>query len=372
MTRAVPPASCRIRVELSWKTPRQRPEAPFSSEQAFLLPQLSPSPLYLMDRPSDSSRRPSVSLPGIRTLFPDHLLATDGRNCPPQSNTHARSYPEQSVRQLPSSDHTNSTILTRTHPSPYERRVPIPPPSDGYRHVIPPSPLGCTSSAEPSYASSRAPFQPIRHPTSPSQPSQEIPRLHPVGSAPLLPRPASPSSTISENESPRSETSSQGDLSADDSLPPLPADKQSDSGRRHACPHCAKRFNRPSSLAIHVNTHTGDKRKLISGGFHLTRSLTFPSRLQAFKCPFPNCGREFNVNSNMRRHYRKHLTATTPQAPRPGSFYSPQGSPGLGIQIIRYHDHQSETRSSDVGGVAPIDSPDTRNPRSANARWRAL
>lgn len=304
-----------------------------------------------MDRPSESSRRPSVSLPGIRTLFPDHLLATDGRNCPPQSNTHARSYPEQPVRPLPGSDHPNSTILTRTHPSPYERRVPIPPPSDGYRHVIPPSPLGCTSTTEPSYASSRAPFQPIRHPTSPSQPSQEIPRLHPVGSAPLLPRPASPSSTISENESPRSETSSQGDLSADDSLPPLPADKQSDSGRRHACPHCAKRFNRPSSLAIHVNTHTGDK---------------------PFKCPFPNCGREFNVNSNMRRHYRKHLTATAPQAPRPGSFYSPQGSPGLGIQIIRYHDHQSETRSSDVGGVAPIDSPDTRNPRSANARWRAL
>ncbi|KAN0109506.1 hypothetical protein V8E52_009149, partial [Russula decolorans] len=63
--------------------------------------------------------------------------------------------------------------------------------------------------------------------------------------------------------------------------------------RRHACPHCAKRFNRPSSLAIHVNTHTGDK---------------------PFRCPFPNCGREFNVNSNMRRHYRKHLTSTTPQA----------------------------------------------------------
>lgn len=305
-----------------------------------------------MDRTSNSARRPSVSLPGIRTLFPDHLLATDGRNCPPQSTAHARSYVEQPVRPLPSGDHLNSTILARNHPGPYERRVPIPPTADGFRHVMPSS-LGCPSTGEPaaSYTPSRTPFQPSRHPTSPSQPSQDTPRLHPVGSAALLPRPPSPSSTISETESPRSETSSQGDLSADDSVPPVPADKQSDSGRRHACPHCAKRFNRPSSLAIHVNTHTGDK---------------------PFKCPFLNCGREFNVNSNMRRHYRKHLSTTTPQAPRPGSFYSPQGPPGSGIQIIRYHEHQSETRSSDVSGGAPSDSPDARNSRTANTRWRAL
>ncbi|KAM5537712.1 hypothetical protein V8D89_008625 [Ganoderma adspersum] len=61
-----------------------------------------------------------------------------------------------------------------------------------------------------------------------------------------------------------------------------------DSERRHCCPHCNKRFNRPSSLAIHVNTHTGAK---------------------PFTCAFPGCNRKFNVNSNMRRHYRNHLTA---------------------------------------------------------------
>jgi uncharacterized Zn-finger protein len=32
-------------------------------------------------------------------------------------------------------------------------------------------------------------------------------------------------------------------------------------GKRHACPTCAKRFNRPSSLRIHVNTHTGATRE---------------------------------------------------------------------------------------------------------------
>lgn len=34
----------------------------------------------------------------------------------------------------------------------------------------------------------------------------------------------------------------------------------------------------------------------------------------AFRCPWPNCGRAFNVNSNMRRHHRNH---TTPGFSRP-------------------------------------------------------
>jgi len=46
---------------------------------------------------------------------------------------------------------------------------------------------------------------------------------------------------------------------------------------------------------IHVNTHTG---------------------ATPFRCPWPNCAREFNVNSNMRRHYRNH---TTPGFSRPQS-----------------------------------------------------
>ncbi|KAJ7500045.1 hypothetical protein FB451DRAFT_1016154 [Mycena latifolia] len=55
--------------------------------------------------------------------------------------------------------------------------------------------------------------------------------------------------------------------------------------RRHVCHACGKRFNRPSSLRIHRNTHTGET---------------------PFQCPHPGCGRTFNVNSNMRRHFRNH------------------------------------------------------------------
>lgn len=32
-------------------------------------------------------------------------------------------------------------------------------------------------------------------------------------------------------------------------------------GKKHVCPTCNKRFNRPSSLRIHVNTHTGATRE---------------------------------------------------------------------------------------------------------------
>lgn len=47
----------------------------------------------------------------------------------------------------------------------------------------------------------------------------------------------------------------------------------------------------------------------------------------AFQCPYPNCGREFNVNSNMRRHYRNHSIPATDEVhpPRHNSGRRPQG-----------------------------------------------
>ncbi|KAF9928589.1 hypothetical protein BGZ67_006870 [Mortierella alpina] len=54
---------------------------------------------------------------------------------------------------------------------------------------------------------------------------------------------------------------------------------------RYQCQYCHKRFSRPSSLRIHTYSHTGER---------------------PFKCSEEGCGRQFSVQSNMRRHLRVH------------------------------------------------------------------
>ncbi|KAG2755272.1 hypothetical protein P692DRAFT_20869240 [Suillus brevipes Sb2] len=61
------------------------------------------------------------------------------------------------------------------------------------------------------------------------------------------------------------------------------------SSLKYECDYCGKGFNRPSSLKIHLNSHTGEK---------------------PFTCTFEGCGRSFSVLSNMRRHARVHADAS--------------------------------------------------------------
>lgn len=55
---------------------------------------------------------------------------------------------------------------------------------------------------------------------------------------------------------------------------------------RNRCPICQKQFKRPSSLQVHIVSHTGEKM---------------------FQCPWPECHKFFSVKSNMTRHYKLHL-----------------------------------------------------------------
>ncbi|KAF5325824.1 hypothetical protein D9611_000037 [Ephemerocybe angulata] len=92
---------------------------------------------------------------------------------------------------------------------------------------------------------------------------------------------------------------------------------------KYECQYCGKGFNRPSSLKIHLNSHTGEK---------------------PFVCPVEGCGRSFSVLSNMRRHARVHTTPSGKEKdgssdvsdglgmgqgtelPPPGSFGPKQGN----------------------------------------------
>ncbi|OJT09705.1 Zinc finger protein C25B8.19c [Trametes pubescens] len=124
-------------------------------------------------------------------------------------------------------------------------------------------------------------------------------------------------------------------LSADECPP--------DDDRRHGCGICHRRFNRPSSLRIHMNSHTGD---------------------QPFECPYPGCSRRFSVNSNMRRHYRNHreghtLTPPTSYQPlyyqddQPHMLYRMHSSPSSSSSMSSFGD--SDDRS-DTPVIAPRDA----------------
>lgn len=60
---------------------------------------------------------------------------------------------------------------------------------------------------------------------------------------------------------------------------------------RYKCHECPKTFSRPSSLRIHILSHTGEKPHV---------------------CPQPGCGRRFSVQSNMRRHLKVHYCNNHP------------------------------------------------------------
>jgi len=80
------------------------------------------------------------------------------------------------------------------------------------------------------------------------------------------------------------------------------------SGGRSQCHICGHVFTRPSSLATHMNAHTGER---------------------PFVCPFPNCNKRFSVQSNMRRHARTtHIGQTLPQSTILQSQLSPDHQRG--------------------------------------------
>ncbi|BFZ58512.1 hypothetical protein PYCC9005_005575 [Savitreella phatthalungensis] len=54
---------------------------------------------------------------------------------------------------------------------------------------------------------------------------------------------------------------------------------------RYVCEQCFKPFSRPSSLKIHLHSHTGER---------------------PFSCTVAGCDKSFSVRSNLRRHLKTH------------------------------------------------------------------
>lgn len=84
---------------------------------------------------------------------------------------------------------------------------------------------------------------------------------------------ATPSASTS-SFSLRSDEKSPDETSAESDINYVVFSATGDLEKTHICPHCLKRFNRPSSLQTHVNTHTGATR-----GFNLFLNICFICRL---------------------------------------------------------------------------------------------
>ncbi|GLB37640.1 putative zinc finger, C2H2 type [Lyophyllum shimeji] len=111
---------------------------------------------------------------------------------------------------------------------------------------------------------------------------------------------------------------------------------------KYECSYCGKGFNRPSSLKIHLNSHTGAK---------------------PFVCPVESCSRSFSVLSNMRRHARVH-TQTPLQQADPSSEEESERSTSLTgsapPSAVRSGSRHSETDDGRRRSTASISSAGSR------------
>ncbi|KAF7331336.1 C2h2 conidiation transcription factor [Mycena kentingensis (nom. inval.)] len=195
----------------------------------------------------------AVVLPSIHEMFPEHLM---------HAHPHGHSAPLHHPRPT-------SVPAYRHDAKPYARPVPR-----------------STSSPYPALL--------INAPHSSPSPNVKAPSRRPQS-------PRSTSSSGSRSQSPSSDVD-------EDAVCRSNLGSRGPSSRKHLCGTCGKQFNRPSSLKIHENTHTG---------------------ATPYRCPHPGCGRAFNVSSNMRRHLRNHglgfgaATPATPASPSPPSPSSP-------------------------------------------------
>ncbi|CAL1707605.1 unnamed protein product [Somion occarium] len=240
-----------------------------------LCPSLFPRRVQMSSRQPSQYSDPNEdrpTLPSIRVLFGPELSQT----VPGTSHSrHPSSSPQIPFNNLHISDDPRYPPGTSRSMTPTPRTYPAYPqdPRANPQYV-----LG-RSSTDPRHASSSqyqayGQVPPMSSRQTGAMPSNAYPysaSLPPVSRHPSLPMPAGSSSSSHYPQEP----------------------ERMASGHRYECSYCGKGFTRPSSLKIHINTHTGEK---------------------PYTCPFEGCGRSFSVQSNMRRHARVHTRNADSQA----------------------------------------------------------
>ncbi|KAI0344652.1 hypothetical protein BDW22DRAFT_1071258 [Trametopsis cervina] len=226
---------------------------------------------------NDMSRRDEQrpTLPPIRDIFAAELSQTI---VPPHNHVHSQQSSASSSPRIPlhrlslsddASTHSHPGAAWPSHPG---RSHP------GFEQGRSASPaLQARTISEPAYRSAAHP----NHPAFPAygHPSVMMPRHIDPNALATSGYPYAASQPLPQLSHPPSQPSS-GSRGTDSA-----AERPSVQPGRYECDWCGKGFTRPSSLKIHMNTHTGER---------------------PYVCPFEGCGRSFSVQSNMRRHSRVH------------------------------------------------------------------
>ncbi|KAH9949565.1 hypothetical protein B0H21DRAFT_819950 [Amylocystis lapponica] len=238
----------------------------------------SPSP------PRQDEQRPT--LPPIRQIFASEL----SQSVPPHQSRQPSSSPQVPYGRLPLTDDERRYMSQSPSFAAASRS-----PSHSYPHSYPP--LQTVPRPSTPSGHSRHATEPIYRPQpyAPSPPSSlhHPPRgqSHPSMYV-ALPQPGPPVGTGTYPYSPIPPYTHQPVAGPSTSRPAVESPPAERISARYECSYCGKGFTRPSSLKIHLNTHTGEK---------------------PFTCPFEGCGRSFSVQSNMRRHARVHTRGTGTQ-----------------------------------------------------------